>query len=764
MVAPAGSGKVVVGGRFALAQRRRAPTAWARSTPATGAPCRGRHTASSPTPGANSAIYYLSTDGAQVYGTGYDVRPGRQPRGHLRGERRRPARIDLGQRLPRRHLRRCAPIGGVLYTRRPPARLRHDRRVPADRTPWTSSGRLRHDHDAPAADGRVNSYGELDGPARPGAPALVPDARRRHLHRPVRRPRGRVTGNNEYVVLGGEFPRVNGVAQQGLVRFAVSRSRRTSKGPQGGAELTPTLVSLAPGTGPDLVARRPGTATTGADLRGAARRHCGTAHGRRHRRPPTRPGGTARRSASPTPARRRARPRPTGSAVGPVRQPGRGRHRARSPCTAGTARRERLPRRGARRRRVELLAAGRAERHRRGYDWAGADDLTARRRGDPGRRRRAASATSSTATTFAGTAACPAATTTRSTAPTTFTVEAWFKTTTTSGGRSSASATAHAGTSGNYDRHVYMTNDGHGRLRRLPGGARHDHERRRLQRRPVAPRGRHPRPDGMALYVDGKRSASAPTRPSARPTTATGASAATTSTAGRTQPASTTSPAHRRGRRSTRRRCRASGSNAQYAAAVATRTIPAAPADPYGAAVYDDDPLLYWRLGDTSGPPRRTPVPDANPGGYSAGVTSTSGIPARCAGTANAAVTFNGTTGSRQRTTRSPTRPCYSVEAWFKTTTTSGGRILGFGNGPAGSRVATTTGTSTCSTRASSCSGSGPARPTSSTPPALQRRAVAPRRRDAGPGRAEAVRRRGARRHRRRHRRAELHRLLAGRR
>ena len=29
-----------------------------------------------------------------------------------------------------------------------------------------------------------------------------------------------VTGNNDYIAFGGEFPRVNGVDQQGLVRFA----------------------------------------------------------------------------------------------------------------------------------------------------------------------------------------------------------------------------------------------------------------------------------------------------------------------------------------------------------------------------------------------------------------------------------------------------------------------------------------------------------------------------------------------------------------
>lgn len=41
-----------------------------------------------------------------------------------------------------------------------------------------------------------------------------------------------VTGNNSYVVMGGEFTRVNGVAQQGLVRFAVSSIAPNDSGPQ----------------------------------------------------------------------------------------------------------------------------------------------------------------------------------------------------------------------------------------------------------------------------------------------------------------------------------------------------------------------------------------------------------------------------------------------------------------------------------------------------------------------------------------------------
>ncbi|PPB48296.1 PKD domain-containing protein [Arthrobacter pityocampae] len=57
-----------------------------------------------------------------------------------------------------------------------------------------------------------------------------------------------VTGNSDYVVLGGEFPRVNGKAQQGLVRFAVRDIAPNKTGPDvTGAGANPTLTSPAPG-------------------------------------------------------------------------------------------------------------------------------------------------------------------------------------------------------------------------------------------------------------------------------------------------------------------------------------------------------------------------------------------------------------------------------------------------------------------------------------------------------------------------------------
>ncbi|RZL04890.1 MAG: LamG domain-containing protein, partial [Pedobacter sp.] len=44
--------------------------------------------------------------------------------------------------------------------------------------------------------------------------------------------------------------------------------------------------------------------------------------------------------------------------------------------------------------------------------------------------------------------------------PSVFSISVWFKTTTTSGGKIVGFGNAQTGTSGNYDRHIYMNNSG----------------------------------------------------------------------------------------------------------------------------------------------------------------------------------------------------------------------------------------------------------------------------------------------------------------
>jgi hypothetical protein len=55
-----------------------------------------------------------------------------------------------------------------------------------------------------------------------------------------------VAGNSQYVVLGGEFPRINFTGQQGLARFAVRALAPNTQGPQTPADLVPTLTAVGP--------------------------------------------------------------------------------------------------------------------------------------------------------------------------------------------------------------------------------------------------------------------------------------------------------------------------------------------------------------------------------------------------------------------------------------------------------------------------------------------------------------------------------------
>ena len=70
------------------------------------------------------------------------------------------------------------------------------------------------------------------------------------------------SGNSSYLVLGGEFPRVNGVAQQGLVRFAMPSLAPNKQGPMmSGANFKPSLSDVEHGSH-ESAGWRTGTATT----------------------------------------------------------------------------------------------------------------------------------------------------------------------------------------------------------------------------------------------------------------------------------------------------------------------------------------------------------------------------------------------------------------------------------------------------------------------------------------------------------------------
>jgi PKD repeat protein len=121
---------------------------------------------------------------------------------------------------------------------------------------------------------------------------------------------------------------------------------------------------------------------------------------------------------------------------------------------------------------------------------------------------------------------------------------------------------------------------------------------------------------------------------------------------------------------------------AEYLASGRSTTVQPAPADLYGSTVYNDDPDLYWRLGDST----KSVVSDSGPygvvGDYVGGETF--GASGAVVGTPNTAVAFGGTNGFAASRTSVSNPNVYSEEAWFKTTTTRGGKIIGFGSSRTG--------------------------------------------------------------------------------
>ncbi|MER5478464.1 DNRLRE domain-containing protein [Streptomyces sp. NPDC002734] len=116
--------------------------------------------------------------------------------------------------------------------------------------------------------------------------------------------------------------------------------------------------------------------------------------------------------------------------------------------------------------------------------------------------------------------------------------------------------------------------------------------------------------------------------------------------------------------------------NTSALSATASVTVPKTP-EPYGSAVLADGPNLYWRHDE-----KTTPYVGDSSAGDQSGVMS--GGPALGeAGALTSGGTSFGFDGSDDRLysdRRTTVGPAYSVETWFRTTTTSGGKLVGFGN------------------------------------------------------------------------------------
>ena len=118
-----------------------------------------------------------------------------------------------------------------------------------------------------------------------------------------------------------------------------------------------------------------------------------------------------------------------------------------------------------------------------------------------------------------------------------------------------------------------------------------------------------------------------------------------------------------------------------YVASGRTPPPSAGPTDTYGKAVYDDAPSTYWRLDETSGSTAADSSDNGSTGAYVGVVSQGSG---GALGATGRAATFDGLTGNVTLSSQRSGPSSYSAELWFSSSTTSGGKLIGFGNAQIG--------------------------------------------------------------------------------
>jgi hypothetical protein len=194
--------------------------------------------------GSNAAINSLSNDGVRVYGTGYWFGAGGNFEGTFGAD------AGTGQLSwvngCRGDTYSAVPIGPVLYS----VSHAHDCGMVQGNpqtTPTWSYQRAMASTTAPAADGRVNTYSNFVGRRAAEILHWLPtiDA---GSYTGQTQGAWSTAGTSQYLVLGGEFPRINGIAQQGLARFAVREIAPNLSGPMGYDTLKPTLTGVSRGT------------------------------------------------------------------------------------------------------------------------------------------------------------------------------------------------------------------------------------------------------------------------------------------------------------------------------------------------------------------------------------------------------------------------------------------------------------------------------------------------------------------------------------
>lgn len=309
-------------------------------------------------------------------------------------------------------------------------------------------------------------------------------------------------------------------------------------------------------------------------------------------------------------------------------------------------------------------------------DWAGYNDATAL----AGVTRGAAGVVAGdpdTASTFDGTDTGRIASNRAQMSRQTFTVEAWFKTTTRAGGKILGFGNLATGNSARHDRNIYMNTSGQVLFGAYPGTTR------TLQSPTALNDGAWHHvtgtlgADGMSLYVDGKRVASRADTVSALAFDGYWRIGGDSTWSGSRNFAGSIDDVAVYDRPLT-----AVEVDSHYVLSGRTSALPAAPTDAYGKAVHEDDPDLYWRLGEASG----TTAADSGvrniTGAYRNGVVlgQASGV----VGTTNTSARFDGVNDTMASNVQFVSPSAFTQELWFSTTSTTGGKLIGFGSAASG--------------------------------------------------------------------------------
>ncbi|WP_426976583.1 PKD domain-containing protein [Pseudarthrobacter sp. O4] len=486
-----------------------------------------------------------------------------------------------------------------------------------------------------------------------------------------------VTGNGKYVVMGGEFTAVNGQPQQGLVRFATKDIAPNKRGPMaGGKTFQASAASFQPGT-----VRVSWPANWDQDNRNlsyelvrdnkiATPIYKTSVESTFWNRPLLNFVDSGLNAGSSHSYRVYARD-PFGNVIQSLTANV-------TVATAATA----SPYADA------VLADGAANFWRLGeaggttaMDTAGSTTATVGTgvtRGIDG----AINADPNTASTFDGSVNGIAVSGNKAAGPSVFSAETWVRTTSTVGGKILGYGNAATGNSTSYDRHVYIDAAGKAWFGVNSGGAKTVNSTQSINDGQWHHIMASLSGAGMRLFVDGKLVAQRTDVTSGQAYSGywriggdnLGGWPSAPSNAylsGDIDEVAIYPTALTRGQ-----------VQSHYQKSGRTLNLQPAPADAYGKAVFEADPQLYWRLGETSGTQAGDSGLMGNQGTLYPGATL--GAAGAISGTADSAAGFDGVGGLLTSNNLANNPTVYSAELWFNTTTSTGGKLIGFGNQKSG--------------------------------------------------------------------------------